>query len=72
MATPAEIVTAIETAMASRATSGAAGVVSVTIDGVSTSYSFDEAVKALQFWERRAAVAAGKRRLVNTLDLRNV
>lgn len=69
MATPAEIVTAIETAMAQQAT--APGVVSVSIDGVSTTYNWDQAVKMLEFWERRASVAAGKRRLVSTLDLRN-
>lgn len=68
--TAAEIATAIRTAMATRAPG--AGVVSVTVDGVTTNYSFDQAVAALRFWERRAAAEAGTRRLVNTLDLRQV
>lgn len=68
MATPSEIVTAIETALAQQA--AAPGVVSVSIDGVTTTYNWDTAVKMLTFWERRAAIAAGTKRLVNTIDLR--
>lgn len=47
------------------------GVVSVTIDGISTTYSWAQAKDQLLFWERRAARLAGTRRFVNTIDLRN-
>jgi uncharacterized protein YccT (UPF0319 family) len=73
MATASEIVTALETALAARASSGTMGVVSVNIDGTTTTYaSFDVLLKELQYWQKQAAKQAGKRRLVNTLDLRNV
>ncbi len=68
MATASEIAIAIRTALANRASSGSAGIVSVTIDGISTTYNFDQAVKELQFWEKRAK---GKRRFSNSFDLRN-
>jgi hypothetical protein len=61
---------ALELALASRAGS-AAGTVSVTIDGVATTYSFDQAVAELAFWEGRLQKKAGTRKCVRTIDLRN-
>jgi len=45
-------------------------VAEVTIDGVTTRYDRPAALRELQFWERRAARAAGRRPLAATLDLR--
>lgn len=64
-----EIVAAIRNAMAVKAASGTAGVVSVTIDGISTTYSWDEAKRQLQFWERRANLASGKKKLFNVVNV---
>ena len=62
----AQIAAAIEAEMATHPS----GIISVTIDGVATTYSWDQAVKALEFWEERAARAANKRRIFNYIDLR--
>ncbi len=70
-ATDQEIADAIRTALAKRATSGATGAVTVTIDGISTTYDEAQARTALDYWERRAARSAGSRRRVSTIDLRN-
>lgn len=59
---------AIETALANRAS--AAGLVSVSIDGTTTNYSWDDAVKMLNFWRKELARVEGKRSLVNSIDLR--
>jgi hypothetical protein len=63
--------TMVDALLAGMANQSAPGVVSVTIDGISTTYSWTQAKDQLQFWERRASKSAGKRRMVVTLDLRN-
>jgi len=70
--TDQQIADAIRTALATHAANGAAGVVSVTIDGIQTQYNFDKAVAELEFWERRAAKTSGKKTMFGTLDLRNL
>ena len=53
MATDAEQVAALKTALAT-----GAGVVSVTIDGQTVRYDRDQALRELQFYESRAARAS--------------
>jgi hypothetical protein len=47
-----------------------AGTVRVTIDGTTTEFSWEQAQKQLQYWENRAAKAAGKKKMVNGINLR--
>jgi len=76
MADPAPVITddqiadSIRTQLAARASDGATGIISVTIDGVTTQFSEPEARKALDYWEARAKRASGKRRRIYTMDLR--
>ena len=70
--TDQDIVNQLVSSMANAAATGAAGVVSVSIDGVSTTYNWDQAQRMLEFWERRLARSSGKRRLFSTMDLRGV
>jgi hypothetical protein len=65
-----DIASGIREALARRAAAGATGSVTVVIDGISTSFNESEALKALEYWERRAARAKGSRKIVQTLDLR--
>jgi len=67
-----DMVTAIKEALYARAAAGGVGVVSVTIDGTTTACNLDQAYKELSFWQKLEAQEAGTRRLVNTLDLRNI
>lgn len=69
--TDAEIADAIRTALARRALAGATGSVTVTFDGVTSTYDEAGARSALEYWERRAAKAAGTSRMVRTLGLRS-
>ena len=68
--TAAQIADQIAAAIAARAQDGGAGQVTVTIDGVTTTYSEKDAQDALHFWERRAARESGRRRRVVPIDLR--
>jgi len=70
--TDQQIATAIKTAMAANAAAGSVGVVSVTIDGITTQFSWPQAQQQLEWWERRAARASGKRRLFSSMDLRGL
>jgi len=64
--TSAEMVDALKKALAS-----GAAVVSVSIDGSSTTFGREQALKELQFWERRAAREAGTLRTATSFDLSN-
>ncbi len=76
MADPASIITddqvadSIRSQLATRAAGGQSGIVSVTIDGVTTQFDEAGAREALDYWEARAKRASGKRRRVRTMDLR--
>lgn len=65
-----EKIDALETALAARASSGASGVVSVTIDGTTTQYKFADAIAELKFWETRLTKLSSNRKPVRTIDLR--
>jgi hypothetical protein len=67
-----EKIDALEAALATRATAGSAGTVSVTIDGVSTTFSIAAAIEELRFWESRLQTASRTRKMVRTIDLRGV
>jgi hypothetical protein len=67
MATAAETAAAIRAALSDLAPSAA--VVSVSIDGITTSYSQGEARRALDYWERRAARESGARPISASIKL---
>ena len=64
MATDAEMVTALKTALAT-----GAAVVDVSIDGIGTRFDRAQALHELGFWESRVARAAGTRPRVASIDL---
>lgn len=64
MATDAEMVEVLRNALAT-----GAGVVSISVDGVTVSYSREQALRELQFWEKRAARASGRRPRIVSIDL---
>lgn len=66
MATPAEMVTKIETALERNV-----GVVQVTIDGRTVRWDREQALSELSWWKRRAAIKAGRRRLGAQINLGN-
>ena len=70
MATAARIADDIRNALAARAAAGGTGSVTVSIDGMATTYDERQALEALAFWESRAARASGRRRTISTMDLR--
>jgi hypothetical protein len=70
MATAAETAAAIQAQLAARAAAGSTGAVSVTVDGVATTFDERQAREALAYWQRRAAEEAGGGRIARTLDLR--
>lgn len=68
--TDEQVADAIRVQLANRAAAGTTGVISVTIDGVATTYNEQAAREALEYWEKRAERAGGRRRRVYTVDLR--
>lgn len=65
MATPAQMITALETALAEQA----AGVVTVILDGVTTTFNRADARAELDYWQRKAGRAAGTRPVCSTVKL---
>lgn len=59
-----KMITILETALANNA-----GVVSVSIDGTTVQYDRAQALEELQYWERRAGKAAGRRPKVSSINL---
>lgn len=65
MATNAEIASAIRTAIQS-----SGGAVQITIDGMTVRYANPaEAIKAVEYYERKDAIAAGTRPRAMTINL---
>jgi hypothetical protein len=64
MATDAEMVTALQSAL-----SRGAGVVQVTVDGVTTQFDREQARKELAWYERRVARAAKTRPISSSIRL---
>lgn len=56
MSTATDMITAIETALASNA-----GVVSITVDGESVRYDRMQALKELEYWKKEASKESGTR-----------
>lgn len=46
-----------------------AGLVTVTVDGQTTTWGREQALAELQFWKRQAAIEAGTRRRFNTIRM---
>jgi hypothetical protein len=67
MATDAEMVVALQTALAT-----GAGIVSVTVDGLKTDFDRAQALQELALFERRAARAAGTRPTASSIVLGNL
>lgn len=67
MATTAEtMVTVLETFLASNA-----GVVEVTVDGQRVKWDRAQALRELQYWQRRVQEEQGKRPRLSTINLGN-
>lgn len=64
MATPAEMVTSIESALAS----SPAGTVEVQVDGQRVRWDRRQALDELEYWRRRNAIVTG-RSIARTIDL---
>lgn len=63
------IVIALNQAMYDHATASAPGIVNVTIDGTTTSYSVAAAQAELLFWERRLRALTGRRKTIIGVDM---
>jgi hypothetical protein len=67
MATPAEMVTTLEAAIAATP----AGTAEIEVDGRRVRYDRQQLVNELEYWRRRAAAADGTRPRCATINLRN-
>lgn len=63
--TPSEMVESIETALSTTP----AGTVEVQVDGQRVKWDRGQALRELEYWRKRAAVADGKKKPYRTIDL---